>query len=81
MERECELLEGGEKDLQEYREKYFFKKRRAASERAKTKKLALERTKFPSTEQKKAPEFIISSWHLTVTAVPSSYSERVVFYS
>lgn len=73
------------KNLQKYGEKIFLKMSERASERqareTKTKKLALERTKFPSTEQKKAPEFIISSWHLTVTAVPSSYSERVVFYS
>lgn len=84
MERECEVLEGGEKKLAEIWGKKKKKTKRVSERQAretKTKKLALERTKFPSTEQKKAPEFIISSWHLTVTAVPSSYSERVVFYS
>lgn len=82
MERECELLEGGEKKTWRNMGENIFKKTSEQQAReAKTKKLALERTKFPSTEQKKAPEFIISSWHLTVTAVPSSYSERVVFYS
>ncbi len=60
-----------------------LKETRGANGNMKKKYLnqALERTKFPSTEQKKTPEFIISSWHLTVTAAPSSYSERVVFYS
>ncbi len=52
------------------------------SEREKPRrKASFGENKVPSTEQKKTPEFIISSWRLTVTAVPSSYSERVVFYS
>lgn len=65
------------KNLEKYGEKYL----KRASERNQDEKASFGENKVPSTEQKKTPEFIISSWRLTVTAVPSSYSERVVFYS